>query len=231
MPPRRSPTPWHGLAVLAMVVVTVDVLAHGPLRRLDQHVHRVCDRYVRGFWLDAVEVVTQFGQRGTLVQIMAPLAVAAAVRQRSLRCPLAALLVVVVLSALQLALKAPIPRTFPIGEKDLLFAGSDAYPSGHTLNAFVLIWVILELLAVVLPRFAGPRRRRAIALTTGVIGGVALVLADHHWLTDVLFSLALGPLLLAGLVAWSPFGGRSRPTERHGPGPHGADGPEPSRYA
>ena len=33
----------------------------------------------------------------------------------------------------------------------------------------------------------------------------ALTAADEHWLTDVLFSLALGPVLLAGLVAAEPF--------------------------
>jgi membrane-associated phospholipid phosphatase len=60
-----------------------------------------------------------------------------------------------------------------------------------------------------------PRRRRDISLVTGWIAAVALTVADFHWLTDVLFSLALGPVLLSGLIALAPFNredGRPQPS-------------------
>ncbi|WP_067813371.1 phosphatase PAP2 family protein [Actinomadura kijaniata] len=217
---RRGVVVGYGLLVAAMALVTVDVLADGPLRELDFALHRLCARHVRGVWWEMANAVTQLGQRGVLLQAIVPLAVVAAIRRRSPRPPLAAALIIVVLSYLQVTLKAQIPRTFPFGDTDVIFAQGNAYPSGHTLNAILLVWVILELLALALPAAARrlpPRRRRALALASGVLAAVALVLADDHWLTDVLFSLALGPLLLDLLVRLSPFTGRERPEERPSP--------------
>ncbi|MBA8953868.1 phosphatase PAP2 family protein [Actinomadura namibiensis] len=218
---RRGVVVGYGLLVAAMALVTVDVLADGPLRQLDFALHRLCARHVRGVWWEVANAVTQLGQRGVLLQAIVPLAVVAAIRRRSPRPPLAAALIIVVLSCLQVTLKAQIPRTFPFGDTDVIFAQGNAYPSGHTLNAILLVWVILELLALALPAAAArrlpPRRRRALALASGALAAVALVLADDHWLTDVLFSLALGPLLLNLLVRLSPFTGRERPGERPSP--------------
>ncbi|NKZ04867.1 phosphatase PAP2 family protein [Actinomadura latina] len=199
---------WYTLLFAAMVLVTADVLLDGPLRRLDWIIHEFCDAHVRDGALVAVHTVTKLGQRGNLVMIIAPLAVVAAVRTRSLRYPVMSVVVVGLLSLLETGLKASIPRTFPVSGVDVLFTHGTAYPSGHTLNAFVLDWVVLELLVVALPatrRHLTQRRRRNIALATGGIAATALTLADEHWLTDVLFSLALGPVLLFGLIAVEPF--------------------------
>lgn len=189
-----------------MLLVTVDVLADGPLRRLDWIVHEFCDAHVRGGWLTAVHLVTKLGQRGDLVVVIAVLAVIAVVRTRSPRYVVLSIVIVFALSLLQVGLKAVIPRTFPVGGADVLFTHGHAYPSGHTLNAFVLIWVILELLVVASPAVRlTSRRRRDIALASGCVTAAALTVADEHWLTDVLFSLALGPALLALLIAAAPF--------------------------
>ncbi|CNE08359.1 PAP2 superfamily [Mycobacterium tuberculosis] len=199
---------WYALLFGIMVLVTVDVLADGPLRHLDWTVHAFIDVHVRGGWLTAAIVVTKLGQRGDLVVLIGVLAVAAGVRERSPRPALMSAAIVIGLSLLQIALKSAVPRTFPYGDADVLFTHGTAYPSGHTLNAFVLIWVVLELLVAAFPGVRGrlpPRRRRDISLVTGGIAAVALTLADFHWLTDVLFSLALGPVLLSGLIALAPF--------------------------
>ncbi|MFA1549541.1 phosphatase PAP2 family protein [Actinomadura chokoriensis] len=198
---------WSSIALLfgIMVLVTVDVLLDGPLRHLDWTVHEFCDAHVRGGWLTAVHVATKLGQRGDLVLLIMPLAVVATVRTRALRYAVLSVVIVIVLSLLQTGLKAVIPRTYPVSGTDVLFAGGDAYPSGHTLNAFVLVWLILELLVVAFPAVRLPQRwRRNIPLVTGCVAGAALTLADEHWLTDVLFSLALGPVLLAALIAAAP---------------------------
>jgi hypothetical protein len=208
---------WYALLVAVVVAVTVDVLLAGPLRHFDWFVHEWSDAHIRGRRLTAVDVLTALGQRGYLARIIVPLAIIAAIRGRSVRYPLVSVLIVGVLSALQLLLKAAIPRTFPIGGTDVLFAGGNAYPSGHTLNGFVLIWVILELAVVAFPRLStalSPRRRRDIAVVTGTVTAVALTVVDKHWLTDCLFSLALGPVLLQGLITLDPFApwrGRARP--------------------
>ncbi|MBO2463197.1 phosphatase PAP2 family protein [Actinomadura violacea] len=209
---------WYVLAVVVMAVVTADVLADGPLRHLDWTVHRFCDTRVRGGWMSVVHVFTQLGQRGVLAKYaLVPLAVLGIVRARSLRPLLVPVVVVLLLSLLQEGLKSVIPRTYPFSDTDILWKHGDAYPSGHTLNGFVLVWVGIELLIVVVPvldRWLTARGRRDFALVTGFLTGAALTLADEHWPTDVLFSLALGPVLLTGLVAAEPF---TRPLWRDEP--------------
>lgn len=199
---------WYALLFAIMVLVTVDVLADGPLRHFDQTVHEFFDTRVRDGGLTAAIVVTKLGQRGDLAVVLGVLAVTAGVRRRSFRPVLMSAVIVIGLSLLQIALKSALPRTFPYGDTDVLFTHGTAYPSGHTLNAFVLVWVILELLVAAFPAAGGrlpPRRRRDISLVTGCVEAVAVTVADFHWLTDVLFSLALGPVLLSGLIALTPF--------------------------
>ncbi|GAA4302585.1 hypothetical protein GCM10023178_09030 [Actinomadura luteofluorescens] len=205
---------WYAVLVAVMVLVTADVLLDGPLRHLDHVVHDWSDAHIQGWRLTAVDVFAALGQRGYLARIIIPLAIIAAIRVRSLRYLWASVLIVGVLSLLQVLLKAAIPRTFPISGTDVLFVRGDAYPSGHTLNGFVLVWIILELVVVAFPASSGalpPRRRRDIAVVTGTVTAVALTVVDKHWLTDCLFSLALGPLLLQGLLILDPFATRRGP--------------------
>jgi membrane-associated phospholipid phosphatase len=200
-----------GLSAAVTVVVTLDLRLGGPLTHFDHVVHRFADRDVRGGWKVTADTVRLLGQRWVLVQAIVPLAVVAGVRTRSARPPLTAALIVVGLSALQTVTKSIIPRTYPVSGEDLLFVRGDAYPSGHTLNGFVLVWTALELLVLAFPgvfalraRLTAPRRY-VIALVTGFLTGVALTLSDVHWLTDVLASLGLGILLLDLLVRADPF--------------------------
>jgi membrane-associated phospholipid phosphatase len=207
------------LSAAVTVVVTVDVLAGGPLTRIDHSVHRFADRDVRGGWKDAADTVRLLGQRWVLLHAIVPLAVVAGVRTRSFRPPLTAGLIVVGLSAFQVVIKSIIPRTYPASGEDLLFVRDDAYPSGHTLNGFVLVWVGLELSVLAFPGILVTtgrlmaRRRVAIALLTGSLTAVALTLSDVHWTTDVLASLGLGIILLDLLVRADPFRTR-RPVAR-----------------
>jgi hypothetical protein len=190
------------------VIVTADVLLHGPLTRLDHAVHRFDVAHVQGVRAQAAEVVALVGQRWLLLCLMVPLAVLAGLRTRSWRYPLLSILIVAALSILETLLKSLIPRTYPAGGRDLLFDQGDAYPSGHTLNAFVLVWVVLELLVVAVPTSAAalpPPRRHLVALAAGVVAGLGLTLADYHWFTDVLASWGIGPVLLTLLIAARPF--------------------------
>ncbi|MDL4817813.1 phosphatase PAP2 family protein [Actinomadura opuntiae] len=212
---RRRSWGWYVLAVVVMAAVTADVLADGPLRHLDWTVHKFCDANAKGAWMPVVDVFSQLGQRGVIVKyVLVPLAVLGMVRARSPRPLLVPVVVVGLLSLLQVGVKSVIPRTFPSGNTDVLWTHGDAYPSGHTLNGFLLIWVAVELVVIVVPaldRWLTARARRGAALAAGFLTGAALTLADEHWLTDVLFSLALGPVLLAGLAAAGPFSRRLRP--------------------
>jgi membrane-associated phospholipid phosphatase len=199
-----------------VLIVTADVLLRGPLTHLDHAVHRFDVAHVQGVRAQAAEILALIGQRWLLLCLIIPLALIAGLRTRSWRYPLLSVLIVVVLSLLETLLKSLIPRTYSVGGRDVLFAEGDAYPSGHTLNAFVLWWVILELLVVAVPVLAvqlPPLRRRAVALVAGAVTGVGLTLADDHWLTDVMASWGIGPILLALLIAARPFQHRC-PRER-----------------
>jgi membrane-associated phospholipid phosphatase len=195
-------------AAALVVIVTADVLLHGPLTHLDHVVHRFDVAHVQGIRALEAETLAAIGQRWVLLCLIVPLAVVARRRTRSWRYPVLSVLIVAVLSLLQTLLKSLIPRTYPIGGKDLLFDHGDAYPSGHTLNALVLVWVALEVLVVAFPAMAvrlPPPRRHVIALAAGVVTGIGLTLADYHWFTDVLASWGIGPILLALLIAARPF--------------------------
>lgn len=187
--------------------MTIDLLVGGPLTDLDHTVHRFADRDVRGVWKHVAETISLLGQRWVLLHFIVPLAVIAGVRARSFRPPLAAGLIVVGLSALEKVTKSIIPRTYPSSGKDLLFVRGHAYPSGHTLNGFLLVWTVLELTVVSFPSFVAltAHRRLVIAQVTGLLTGLALTLSDVHWLTDVLASLGLGIILLDLLVSADPF--------------------------
>ena len=217
--------PWSrgrrlGLAAALTTVVTIDLLASGPLRGLDHAVHRFTERDVQGGWLLLANLVRLLGQRWVLVQLLMPLAVIAAVRARSLRPPVVTGLIVVVLSVFEKLAKSVIPRTFPSSGRDVLYTGGTAYPSGHTLNGFLLVWTALELAAISFPALVSSgrlsaHRRAVVAQVTGFVTGVALTLAGVHWLSDVLASLGLGIILLELLVVADPF--RTRAAERAAP--------------
>jgi membrane-associated phospholipid phosphatase len=196
-----------------VMIVTADVLMRGPLTRLDHAVHEFDVAWVRGGWAQAAELLARIGQRWALLCLIVPLAIVAGRRTRSWRYPVVSALIVAVLSLLEALLKSPISRTYPVSGRDVLFDHGDAYPSGHTLNAFVLVWLALELLVVAVPPLAArlpPPRRNAVALAAGVITGIGLTLTDHHWLTDVMASWGIGPILLALVIAARPFSRREK---------------------
>jgi undecaprenyl-diphosphatase len=77
---------------------------------------------------------------------------------------------------------------------------SPSFPSGHTLNATVIVGTIVYLLIL-------RQSRRVTRVTTIVVGslfvlsvGVSRVFLGHHWLTDVLAAWALGVAWLALVV-------------------------------
>jgi len=192
------------LLLLLAGLVTLDVALQGPLTGFDHVVHRFADAQVRGLWRWPFEVLALPGQRGVLLLPILLVATAAAKRVRSPRPVVVAASVVAVLSLLQIALKSPLGRTWPVSDQDVLYAGGLAYPSGHVLNAFVLVGLLLELAALASPDFARrlARQRRVRLVAVVAAGtGVALVALDAHWLTDVLASWALGPVLYAAMLS------------------------------
>lgn len=80
------------------------------------------------------------------------------------------------------------------------FESSASFPSGHTLNATVVLGLTAYLLVIWL------RKRRWRAVTLVVLGllvlamGLSRVYLGHHWLTDVIAGWAVGLGWLASVI-------------------------------
>jgi undecaprenyl-diphosphatase len=88
----------------------------------------------------------------------------------------------------------------PLADAVPPYEHSPSFPSGHTLNATVIVGTIVYLLIL-------RQSRRVARVTTIVVGslfvlsvGVSRVFLGHHWLTDVLAAWALGIAWLALVV-------------------------------
>jgi membrane-associated phospholipid phosphatase len=191
--PRGAP----GLLLAGLVVfvlVTVDVVVGGPLSRLDV---RISD------WTEArglagarvLDVLTAFGDRLEVGLVVGLGAAALAWRARTVE-PLVRLAVLALVTAgLVSAFKIGFHRP-PPGELLRRTVAPRSYPSGHTATAVVL-WGLLATLAT---EYGGPvllrRATRLLAVAAPLVTMAAMVLANYHWLADVLGAAGLGVFLL-----------------------------------
>ncbi|MFW5470986.1 phosphatase PAP2 family protein [Knoellia sp. CPCC 206435] len=80
------------------------------------------------------------------------------------------------------------------------FESSPSFPSGHTLNATVILGLTAYLFALWINR---KRWRAVVVLVLGlliVLMGLSRVFLGHHWLTDVVAGWAVGLAWLASVV-------------------------------
>lgn len=88
----------------------------------------------------------------------------------------------------------------PLADAVPPYEHSPSFPSGHTLNATVVVGIIVYLLVL--------RQSRTVTRVWTIVAGTAFVLSigasrvflGHHWLTDVLAAWALGAAWLALVV-------------------------------
>jgi membrane-associated phospholipid phosphatase len=177
------------LAAALLALVTVDVLAGGPLRWLDWRVHRA----VAGTDLPRLPLraVALLGQRWLTAPIVAAVSVLMAVRRRSWRPVLVTAVTLGTLWVGGQLFKALTGRTAPASGHDQVFvSGAESYPSGHVANAVVSIGLIVLLLT-------GARLGvRSWWWAVPAATGTAVVLLDLHWVTDVLAGALVGALVL-----------------------------------
>jgi membrane-associated phospholipid phosphatase len=181
-----------GLAVF--VLVTIDVVAGGPLSRLDV---RVSDwtrhRGVAG--QPVLDVLTGFGDR-FYVGLAVGVGVAGLAWRARTIVPLVRLAVLALLTAGLIAgFKVGIHRPSPAdvsGWRDVL----RSYPSGHTATAVVLWGLLARIAAESGGSVLLGRATRLLAVAASLVTMAAMVLAGYHWLTDVLGAAGLGVFLL-----------------------------------
>ena len=189
-----------GAASVVFVLLTVDVLAGGPLTHLDRSVAA----WARSTGLPGpgwtrpgqmlADQLVNFGDRevaGTIVLVAIGWI---CVRARTV-VPLVRLAVLAgVAASIVLALKYGIGRQAPPGVPGP--EASRSYPSGHTATAVVL-WGMLYSVVAEYPRYAVSRPVAWLLSWLGpLMVMVGMVLRDYHWLTDLVAAAALCTVLL-----------------------------------
>jgi len=216
--PRGAPggSPTLLLAALAVfVLITVDVLAGGPLTHLD----RAVSNWARSTGLPApgwkkpgqkpADQAVNFGDREVVGLIVLAVIAYLSVRARTV-APLVRLAgLAAVASGVVLALKYGIGRHAPSGVE-----GPEAfrsYPSGHTATA-VILWGVLYAVVAEYPHHAVSRTvARLLSWAGPVAVMVGMVLRDYHWVTDLLGAASLGVVLLqAERMVWAHWRGARR---------------------
>jgi membrane-associated phospholipid phosphatase len=201
--PRGAPggSPALLLAALAVfVLVTVDVLAGGPLAHLDTAVSDWARStglpglgWRRPGQMEADQLVN-FGDPEVAGIIVLVTVGWICLRARTVLPLLRLAVLAVVAASIVLAFKYGIGRPAPSGVH-----GPEAlrsYPSGHTATA-VILWGMLYSVAAEYPQYAVSRQVAWLLSWLGpLLVMVGMVLRDYHWTTDLVGAVALCTVLL-----------------------------------
>ena len=202
--------------LLILAVLTVDVLAGGPLADADRWVraavqaraHSATWRWVGDSWHAPARLLVELGNNQVAVPVLALSTLIVAVRHRSLRPLLAAAAGVVLLLVTVIPAKILIGRSGP-GQPAVVPGHLGVFPSGHTTTAGVCLALAVLLLAPDLP----PRIRRAAVAAMAALCflvGVALIWRDFHWFTDVVAGWALAALIVLAVLRLARPGAAAR---------------------
>lgn len=213
-----SPAPRHpairlrswlvpGGLLLILVVLTVNVVVHGPVIGLDERIRAaVLARADSPAWrwlsdppLRPAYLLTDLGMTTVALPVLAAVALALAIRRRALRPVLTALTGVVLLVVTVIPAKIIIGRAGP-GLPPVSPGHMGVFPSGHTSTACVCFSVAVLMLVAGRPdRIRYPALAGLALLWLAV--GAALVWCDYHWFADVVAGWALSALLIQ-LTFW-----------------------------
>lgn len=200
-----SPRRWIAAGcLLGLGLLVTDLALGGPLSEADGALHRWLSGHPHPVLTVISAVLAQAGNEFLLIPALGLLCLATAWRIRSVRPLLAVFAVCVTLAGVVPAVKIATGRTAPRSGVDLWFAGGTEFPSGHAVNAIVLVALFLELLVVGFPgaaRWLPPRRRRCAVAALGIAGGVGMVGLAYHWLTDAVGGWLIGVLLYLAVQA------------------------------
>ncbi len=198
-----------GGLLLILALLTVNVLADGPLVGADRRIRAAVRaqatsgawQWLSDSWHAPARLLVDLGNYEVAVPVLAACALIAAARHRTLRPLLAAgaavVLVLVTVTPAKILTARPGPGLATVGS-----GGLGVFPSGHATTASACLGVALLLLLRDLP--ARIRRPVAVAVAALCVGvGVALVWCDDHWFTDVVAGWALAALIAVASVRLS----------------------------
>jgi membrane-associated phospholipid phosphatase len=211
---RRRP-PWLLAGVLAAILafLTVCVLAHSPVLDVDGWIRGavLAREHSAGFrWLEAgryapVYLLVEFGNNQVAVPVLGLSALIAAIRDRSVRPPLAAVAAVVLLLGIVIPAKILIARAGP-GLPPVAHGAMGVFPSGHSATSGVCLGLAALLLARGLPGLVRRAMLAGVAVLCSLVGA-ALVWGDYHWFTDVVGGWALAALIIMASLWVTGLGG------------------------
>ncbi len=214
-PGRRRP-PWllPGGLMLIFALLTVNVLTNGPLIAVDERIrsavqaraHSARWHWVGGHRHAPAELLVHFGNNQVALPLLALAALVVAIRCRSLR-PLLAAVIGVALLGTVILLKILIARAGP-GLPPVPPGAMGVFPSGHSATSSVCLGLAALLLVRDLPGWVRwPALTGMAALCFGV--GVALIWLDYHWFTDVVAGWALAALIVMAALRITGLSGNS----------------------
>jgi undecaprenyl-diphosphatase len=205
--PRGNPR-WRswwllpGVPAALLAVLTINVLASGPLVGVDQRIRIAVQGWAQSpawLWVGGsrfgpARLIVDLANPVVAVPVLALIALAVSARRRSLRPLITAVIGVVLLLATVIPAKILIGRLSP-GQLRLAPGGMGAFPSGHATTASVCYVLAALLLMPHLPA-AGRRPLLAALPVWCLLVGAALVWRNFHWCTDVVAGWALAALIL-----------------------------------
>ena len=199
---RRSPLLVPGVLALILAFLTVSVLVHSPVLDADEWIRSVVlaqAHSARFSWLEGykhapVYLLVDLGNNQVAVPVLGWSALIAAMRDRSVRPVLAAVVAVVLLLGTVIPAKILIGRAGP-GLPPVAHGAMGVFPSGHSSTSSVCLGLAAVLLARGLPGWA---RRAVLTIMAAVcfLVGVGLIWGDYHWFTDVVAGWALAALIV-----------------------------------
>ena len=216
--PARRGRPWlvPGGLLLFLALLTLNVLADGPLVGVDQRIRQAVQaqansatwHWVGGAAHTPARLLVQLGNNQVAIPILLLCALIAAAGHRSVRPLVAAVIGIALLLATVIPAKILIARAGP-GLPAVAPGAMGVFPSGHTTTSGVCFGLGVLLLAPGLPSRA---RRAAVAVMAALcflVGG-ALIWCDDHWFTDVVAGWALAALIVMAALWITGLGGNSR---------------------
>jgi membrane-associated phospholipid phosphatase len=199
---RRTPWLLPGVLALILAFLTVSVLAHSPVLDVDRWIRGAVQaqadsprfRWLEGYRHAPIYVLVDLGNNQVAVPVLGLSVLIAAIRDRSVRPVLAAMVGLVLLLGTVIPAKIVIGRAGP-GLPPVAHGALGVFPSGHSATSSVCLGLAAVLLARGMPGW--PRRAvLTIMATVCFFVGAALIWGDYHWFTDVVAGWALAALIV-----------------------------------
>jgi membrane-associated phospholipid phosphatase len=198
---------WSAVLTFGFVLVTLDVINQGLLYRFDQYVAEIERPKLTGFTNFLILRIDDLGLRWVTASILLFTATLISRRFKSWRPLNLSFLSLVFLNVFVGAAKIGFGRCKARENFDLcMFTDGMAYPSGHISNALVTWGLFAYIIFRYTHRapFEGLKLYWLVAVLTIAVG-VASLLRNTHWFTDLLGGMFIGGAILVLVVAIDRF--------------------------